>query len=81
MAMNLHTQVEVHVKLDKELQGLDVEEYLFTPDGNITSRFVYCEYYFFFILLLPFFLIALQACLEIIYCFFIYIIWHIERKK
>ena len=43
MAMNLHTQIEVHVKLDKELQGLDVEEYLFTPDGNITSRFVYCE--------------------------------------
>lgn len=38
MAMNLHTQVEVHVKLDKELQGLDVEEYLFTPYGNITSR-------------------------------------------
>ena len=59
MAMNLHTQVEVHVKLDKELQGLDVEEYLFTPDGNITSRFVYCEYCFFLVLLFPFFFFLL----------------------
>ena len=40
MAINLFTNKEVHVKLDQSFKGLDVDEYLFTPDGNITSRFV-----------------------------------------
>ena len=40
IAMNLYAENEAQVKLDKDLQGLDVDEYLFTPDGNITSRFV-----------------------------------------
>ena len=39
IAMNLHTDKEVGVKLEKSLQGLDVDEHLFTPDGDITSRF------------------------------------------
>lgn len=38
IAMNLYAENEAQVKLDKDLQGLDVDEYLFTPDGNITSR-------------------------------------------
>lgn len=41
MAINLFTNKEVHVKLDQNFKGLDVDEYLFTPDGNITSRFVF----------------------------------------
>jgi len=40
IAMNLHTNKEVHVILENSLKELDVDEYLFTPDGNITSRFV-----------------------------------------
>lgn len=39
IAMNLHTNKEVGIKLEKSLQELGVEEYLFTPDGDITSRF------------------------------------------
>ena len=42
MALNLHTNKEVQVKLGNNLQGFDVDEYLFTPEGNITSRFVHC---------------------------------------
>jgi len=38
IAMNLHTNKEVHVILENSLKELDVDEYLFTPDGNITSR-------------------------------------------
>ena len=37
--MNLHTNKEVGIKLEKSLQELGVDEYLFTPDGDITSRF------------------------------------------
>ena len=40
IAMNLHTNKEVHVILENSLKELDVDEYLFTPAGNITSRFV-----------------------------------------
>ena len=39
IAMNLHTNKEVGIKLEKSLQELGVDEYLFTPDEDITSRF------------------------------------------
>jgi len=38
MAMNLHPEKDVHFKMAKNLQGLEVDEYLLTPEENITSR-------------------------------------------
>ncbi|PFX17988.1 Heparanase [Stylophora pistillata] len=38
MAMNLHPEREANVILNKSLQDHDIDEFLFTPDGDITSR-------------------------------------------
>ena len=40
MAMNLHPDRETNLILTGGLKGHDVDEYLFTPERNITSRLV-----------------------------------------
>ena len=43
MAMNLNPNKEANITMSENLQSLetlDVDEYLFTPEGSITSRLV-----------------------------------------
>lgn len=40
MAMNLHPDRAAHITLSARFYRFAVDEYLFTPDGSITSRFV-----------------------------------------
>ena len=44
MAMNLHPNKDVQLHMVKTLQGHEVDEYLLTPDGNVTSRLVFTVY-------------------------------------
>jgi len=40
MAMNLHPKRQAEITFSESLQGFGVEEYIFTPEESITSRFV-----------------------------------------
>ena len=40
MAMNLHPEREANLTL-KDIPDHDIDEFLFTPDGDITSRLVF----------------------------------------
>ena len=40
IAMNLHSERSAKLKLSENLRELVVHEYLFSPEGSITSRYM-----------------------------------------